>query len=157
MCIGEDLEKRELIRYSWGYKMVQSLWRKYCQFLKKNEYKFTIWPAILLIRCLREIKAGNSLVIQWLGLHFHCWNSGLIPVQGTGILRAEWHSQKKKRKKMKKRKINKNINSHLYKAIQRSNVHSSQKVEIIQMFISGSMNKHNVLYPHSEILFGNKK
>lgn len=33
VCIGEDLEKRELIHYSWGYKMVQSVWRKDCQFL----------------------------------------------------------------------------------------------------------------------------
>ena len=32
-------------------------------------------------------------------LHFHCWDLGLIPVQGTGILRAEWHSQKKKDEK----------------------------------------------------------
>ena len=27
---------------------------------------------------------------------FHCWGPGLIPGQGTKILQATWHSQKKK-------------------------------------------------------------
>ena len=39
----------------------------------------------------------NSLVAQWLGTqHFHGWGLGMIPGQGTKILKALWHGQKKK-------------------------------------------------------------
>ena len=49
---------------------------------------------------------GNSLVVQWLGLGTFTasWAPGLIPGQGTKIPRAEWRSQKKKKK----------INRHLF-------------------------------------------
>ena len=36
-------------------------------------------------------------------------------------------------------------------------MHNSQKVEINQMSINGWMDKQNVVYTHSETLFGNKK
>lgn len=45
----------------------------------------------------------------------------------------------------------------MYKNIQSNIVHSSQKIELIQMFISWWVNQCNVEYTRNEILFGNKK
>ena len=39
-------------------------------------------------------KGGNSLMVQWLGLHSHCLGS--IPGWGTEVLQAAQHTQKKK-------------------------------------------------------------
>ena len=39
---------------------------------------------------------GCPVVRTW---HFHFQGPGLIPGQGTKILQASWHSQKKKKKK----------------------------------------------------------
>ena len=53
---------------------------------------------------------GNSLVVQWLGLHaFTAKGRGSIPVLGTKILQATWCSQKflffeKKNNNVKKKK-----------------------------------------------------
>ena len=55
----------------------------------------------LSIKKNNQIKnwAGNSLVVQWLGFHpFTAKGPGLIPVQGTKILQAKLHSQKKDRR-----------------------------------------------------------
>ena len=44
---------------------------------------------------------GNSLAVQWLGLHAStAGGMGSIPAQGTKILHAEWHSKKKEKKKI---------------------------------------------------------
>ena len=38
----------------------------------------------------------NTLAVQWLGLHAStAGGTGLIPGQGTKILHAAWHGQKK--------------------------------------------------------------
>ena len=43
---------------------------------------------------------GNSLVVQWLGLHaFTAEGVGLIPGWGTKIPQAAWCGQRKKKKK----------------------------------------------------------
>ena len=42
---------------------------------------------------------GNSLAVQWLGLHaFTAENMGSIPGRGTKIPQAAWHGQERKRK-----------------------------------------------------------
>ena len=49
---------------------------------------------------LKEILLGNSLAVQWLGLHaLTAKDLDLIPSQGTKISQAFQHSQKKKKKK----------------------------------------------------------
>ena len=46
---------------------------------------------------------GNSLAVQWLGLRAStAGGRGLIPGQGTKILHAVWHGQKKKKEKTRK-------------------------------------------------------
>ena len=43
------------------------------------------------------MESGNSLAVQWLGLSaFTAEGPGSIPGQGTSILQAARHSQKKK-------------------------------------------------------------
>ena len=43
-------------------------------------------------------------MVQWLGLGaFTAEGMGSIPGQGTKVLQAMWHGQKKKKKKRKKR------------------------------------------------------
>ena len=44
---------------------------------------------------------GSPVVRTW---HFHCQGLGLIPGQGTKILQAEWHGQKKKKEFHRDRK-----------------------------------------------------
>ena len=54
---------------------------------------------------------GNSLVVQWLGLHaFTAEGVGLIPGWGTKIPQAAWCGQRKKKKK----KIYICIHTHIY-------------------------------------------
>ena len=56
-----------------------------------------------------------------------------------------------------KRIETKHSNRHLYISVHSSVIHSSQKVETTQMTQQLKlMNKQNVLYPYSELLFSNK-
>ena len=50
-----------------------------------------------LTQCFMSIiSQGNFLAVQWLGLlAFTAEGSGSVPGQGTKILQAMWHSQKK--------------------------------------------------------------
>ena len=48
--------------------------------------------------CYRNNVRGNSLVVQWLGLHAStAGGMGLIPGRGTEMLCAAWCSKKKKK------------------------------------------------------------
>ena len=77
-------EKGTLLHCWWECKLVQPLWR-------------TVW------RFLKKLKIGNSLVIQWLGLHIvTAKGPGSIPGGGTKIPQAAWHSQKKKKREREK-------------------------------------------------------
>ena len=50
---------------------------------------------------IKVYSPGNSLVVQWLGLHaLTAEGLGSIPGQGTKILQAAQHNQKKKKKKV---------------------------------------------------------
>ena len=56
---------------------------------------------------------GNSLAVQWLGLHaLNVEGLGSIPGQGTKIPQAVWHGQKKKKTPTDKQKRNKTKNHH---------------------------------------------
>ena len=51
---------------------------------------------------LEKHLCGNSLVVQWVGLHVStAGGPGSIPGGGTKILQAARHSQKKKKRKKK--------------------------------------------------------
>ena len=53
--------------------------------------------------CIQKA-SGNSLAVQWLGLHASsAGGMGLIPGWGTKISHAVWCSQKKKKKKKEAR------------------------------------------------------
>ena len=43
----------------------------------------------------KKAELGNSLVVQWLGLNFHC-HPGSIPGCGTKIPQASWQGPKEK-------------------------------------------------------------
>ena len=71
--------------------------------VKINKYKSDIEKKWVLISgSITKIQyPGNSLVVQWLGLHaFTAEGAGSVPGWGTNIPQAEWHSQKKKKKKI---------------------------------------------------------
>ena len=51
---------------------------------------------------------GNSLAVQWLGLHTStAGGTGSIPGWGTRTLYAVWHGQKKKKREREQRSENK--------------------------------------------------
>ena len=51
---------------------------------------------------IKNVALGNSLPVQWLGLQaLTAEGPSSIPGQGTKILQATWHGQKKKKKKKK--------------------------------------------------------
>ena len=71
----------------WECKLVQPLWKTIWRFLNK----------------LKIDLPGNSLAVQWLGLHASTAGvTGSIPGWGTKIPHATWQSQKKKKKRKKK-------------------------------------------------------
>ena len=87
-------------------------------------------------------KKTNNSKCWWqygeIGMHIHCWwEQKMVYNQEIWI-----HMSTRKNPYM-------NIHSNI--------IHSSQKVEKTQMSISWWMNKLNVLYPYSAILFGSKK
>lgn len=43
---------------------------------------------------IKRISVGNSLVVHWVGLCFHCQEHRFNPCQGTKILQVAWHGQK---------------------------------------------------------------
>ena len=54
---------------------------------------------MLLFHLVKIFDLGNSLVVQWLGLHaFTAEGPGSIPGRETKILQATWHDQKMKEK-----------------------------------------------------------
>ena len=57
----------------------------------------------------------------------------------------------------KKRELMTDSDGYLYTRVHSNIIHTSPKVETIQVFISKWMNKHNVLYLYTGILFGHKK
>ena len=63
-------------------------------------------------------KVGNSLAVQWLGLHaLTAEGPGSIPGRGTKIPQAVWHGQKKQKnnnnkKKTQNKQTNKNLNEN---------------------------------------------
>ena len=50
-----------------------------------------------LVCILKTRFLGNSLAVQWLGLHTHCRGPRLHPCQGTKISQAKQWCKKKKR------------------------------------------------------------
>ena len=64
------------------------------------------YTTIFLFLFLQTFKlfAGNSLGVQWLGLHAYTAEGlGSIPGRGVKILRATWHGHQKKKKKKRKK------------------------------------------------------
>ena len=51
-------------------------------------------------------KAGNSLVVQWLGLYsFTAKGQGSIPGRGTKIPQVKWHDKRGKKTKAKEKRL----------------------------------------------------
>ena len=94
-------------------------------------------------------RQGNSLAVQWLGLHAStAGGMGLIPRQGTKIPQATWCGQKKKKKK-KTNKMAKGLEQILCKRRHRDGHKAHEKMlKSISHWENEQENHHEISLHH---------